>query len=58
MRGEAHAKSLRYAIFNKQYPKEEYLKIKKIIQNEIFSKLEKDKNLELNIFNIGCAKNG
>ncbi|PIT84696.1 hypothetical protein COU37_02105 [Candidatus Micrarchaeota archaeon CG10_big_fil_rev_8_21_14_0_10_45_29] len=48
-----NAKSLRYAIGNVQYPKEEYMKIKKIVLEEIAKKLEKDKKLELNIFNLG-----
>ncbi|MFH1306047.1 MAG: hypothetical protein ABIH83_00115 [Candidatus Micrarchaeota archaeon] len=51
-----NVKSMRYAIFNKQYPKEEYMKIKKIVLNEIAVKLEKNKTLDLNIFNIGCYK--
>ncbi|MFH1306049.1 MAG: hypothetical protein ABIH83_00125 [Candidatus Micrarchaeota archaeon] len=49
-----NAKSLHYAIFNRQYPKEEYLKIKKLVLAEIASKLEKEKKFDLSIFNIGC----
>lgn len=51
-----NAKSLRYAIANKEYPKEEYLKIKKLILDELNSKLENSKKLELSIFNLGCKK--
>ena len=52
-----NAKSLRYAIANKEYPKEEYLRIKKLILDELNSRLEKSKKLEMSIFNIGCHKN-
>ncbi len=50
-----NAKALRYAIFNHQYPKEEYLRIKKLVLEEIAQKLEKNKKLELSIFNL-CGK--
>ncbi|PIT84955.1 hypothetical protein COU37_00325 [Candidatus Micrarchaeota archaeon CG10_big_fil_rev_8_21_14_0_10_45_29] len=53
-----NTKAKRYAIGNVEYPKEVYLKLKKKIQEEIFAKLEKDKKLDLNIFNLGCKKNG
>ena len=49
-----NAKSLRYAIFNREYAKEEYLKIKKLVLSEISGKLLRDKNLDLNIYNLGC----
>jgi len=49
-----NVKSKRYAIGNVEYPKEEYLKLKKLILNEISSKLEKSKKLEMSIFNLGC----
>ena len=51
-----NAKALRYAIFNKQYGKEEYLKIKKMVLDEIADKLGKNKTLDINIFNIGCKR--
>ncbi|MDD5337351.1 MAG: hypothetical protein PHS02_02610 [Candidatus ainarchaeum sp.] len=51
-----NAKSLRYAIGNKEIGRENYLKIKKIILDEMVKKLEKDKKLELDIYNIGCYK--
>ncbi|MBU0586622.1 hypothetical protein KJ780_03850 [Candidatus Micrarchaeota archaeon] len=49
-----NAKSLRYAIGNKEIGKEAYMKIKKLVLDEITKKLEKDKKLNLNIFNVGC----
>ncbi|MCL6089241.1 MAG: hypothetical protein M1530_03735 [Candidatus Marsarchaeota archaeon] len=49
-----NAKALRYAVFNRQYPKEEYLRIKKLVLDEIGLKLEKDKKLDLDIYNIGA----
>ncbi|VVB56661.1 Uncharacterised protein [uncultured archaeon] len=51
-----NAKSLRYAIFNHSYPKEEYLRVKKLVLAEISAKLQKDQKLDLNVFNVGCPK--
>jgi hypothetical protein len=51
-----NTKALRYAIFNHEVGKEEYLRVKKMVLDEISRKLEKDKRLELNIFNVGCQK--
>ncbi len=51
-----NAKSKRFAIGNAEYPKEEYLKIKKLILAEIAEKLEKNKTLDYGIYNIGCKK--
>ncbi|PIT84959.1 hypothetical protein COU37_00345 [Candidatus Micrarchaeota archaeon CG10_big_fil_rev_8_21_14_0_10_45_29] len=51
-----NVKAKRYAIGNVEYPKEEYLKLKKKILMELSQKLEKDKNLDISIFNIGCKK--
>lgn len=48
-----NAKSLRYAIGNAEYPKEEYLKIKKLLLSDIGSKLLKDKKLDFSVYNIG-----
>jgi len=47
-----NAKSLRYAIFNHEVGKEKYLEIKKRVLEEMTKKLERDKHLELSIFNI------
>ncbi len=49
-----NVKAKRYAIGNVEYPKEEYLRIKKLVLAEIAAKLEKNKKLELSIFNLGC----
>ncbi|MDD5337690.1 MAG: hypothetical protein PHS02_04365 [Candidatus ainarchaeum sp.] len=51
-----NAKSLRYAIGNTEVGQEQYMRIKKVVLDEIVGKLEKDKNLELDIYNIGCYK--
>lgn len=51
-----NVKSRRYAVTNVEVGKEEYLRIKKLVLSEIVSKLEKDKNLELSIFNLGGQK--
>ena len=51
-----NAKAKHYAIGNVEYPKEQYLKIKKLILAEIANRLEKDKTLDLSIFTIGGKK--
>ena len=51
-----NTKAKRYAIGNVEYQKEEYLRIKKMVLTEISAKLEKDRKLELSIFNVGCKK--
>ena len=51
-----NVKSMRYAIGNVEYPKEEYMQIKKKLLSGMVLELEKNKTLELGIFNIGCKK--
>ncbi len=51
-----NVKSKRYAIGNVEYPKEDYLKLKKLVLAEISAKLEKDKNLDIDIYNIGSGR--
>lgn len=51
-----NVKAKRYAIGNVEYPKEEYMQIKKLVLAEICAKLEKDKKLELSIFNVGAKR--
>ena len=51
-----NVKAKRYAVGNVEYQKEEYLKIKKLVLAEIGGKLEKDKKLDLSIYNIGGQK--
>jgi len=48
-----NAKSLHYAIANKEVGKERYMQARKIVLEEIAKKLEKEKKLELDIYNIG-----
>lgn len=49
-----NAKSLRYAIWNIELGKEEYLRIKEKIIREIIETIERKKRLDVNIYNIGC----
>ncbi len=51
-----NAKNLSYAIGNVQLQKEQYLRLKKIVLEEIAGKLEKEKQLDLSIYNVGCKK--
>ncbi|MCL6089239.1 MAG: hypothetical protein M1530_03725, partial [Candidatus Marsarchaeota archaeon] len=48
-----NVKAKRYAIGNVEYPKEQYLQVKKMVLAEISAKLEKAKKLDLDIYNIG-----
>lgn len=52
-----NAKSKRYAIGNIEIGREKYMELKKKLLLEIVDKLEKDKFLKLNIYNIGCRNN-
>lgn len=47
-----NVKAKRYAIANVELGREKYLEIKKMIMNEIMEKLEKNKSLELSVFNL------
>ncbi len=47
-----NTKSKQYAICNVEIGRERYMKIKQTILDEIISKLEKDKKLDLSIFNL------
>ncbi len=49
-----NAKSLRYAICNTEVNKETYLKVKRMLLDYVNEKLEKEKALSVDIFNIGC----
>ena len=51
-----NARNMRYAIGNVQYSREEYMKAKAMLQQGIGTKLEKDKKLEMSIYNIGARK--
>ena len=48
-----NTKGKRYAIGNRELPKEEYLKIKGMLQAQMHSELERTKKLEYDIYNIG-----
>ena len=50
-----NTKSKRYAIGYVEVGKEKYMEIKKMVLNDIASRLEKDKGLKWDIYNIGCA---
>lgn len=48
-----NTKSKRYAIGNVEVGREKFIKIKKIVLDQIIRALERDKKLELSIYNIG-----
>jgi hypothetical protein len=47
-----NVKAKRYAVGNVEYPKEEYLRLKKLILAELAGRLEKDKTLGPSIYNL------
>jgi hypothetical protein len=49
-------KSKRYAIANVEVGREGYLRIKQIVLGDIAKKLERNKELEFGVFNIGCHR--
>jgi len=51
-----NAKNLKNAIGNAQYPREDYLRIKKMVLDEIARRLERDKTLPWDIYSIGAKK--
>lgn len=51
-----NTKSKRYAVGNVEIGKENYMKVKKIVLDEITAKLEKDGTLPFDIFTLGCYK--
>ena len=51
-----NAKSLKYAVGNVEVGKEKYSRIRKLVLEDISSRLEKKKELELGIYEIGCWK--
>jgi hypothetical protein len=53
-----NAKSLRYAIGNVELGREKYLRVRDAALAGLSARLEKDKTLGMDIYNIGCAKNG
>ena len=51
-----NAKGLRYAVLNTQVPKEEYLRIKKILLDYVNKELDAKGKLDFDIFSIGAKK--
>ncbi|MFA5929925.1 MAG: hypothetical protein WC861_03520 [Candidatus Micrarchaeia archaeon] len=49
-----NAKNLKYAVGNRELPKEEYLEVKKALLARISKQLEEKKSLKLSIYSIGC----
>ncbi|MBU0586624.1 hypothetical protein KJ780_03860 [Candidatus Micrarchaeota archaeon] len=49
-----NAKNLKYAICNLELGREQYMRIKKILLDEITKKLEINKKIDLSIYNVGC----
>jgi hypothetical protein len=50
-----NVKSKRYAIGNVELGRDKYLEVKQKVLEEIVKKLEKNKSLEISIFNLGQA---
>lgn len=50
-----NTKSKRYAIGNVEIGRERYLKVKKMILDEIVAKVRADKRLEYGIYSVGCG---
>jgi hypothetical protein len=51
-----NVKSKRYAIGNIEVGREKYMKIRKLLLEEIGQRLEKEKNLDLSIYSFGCRE--
>jgi len=51
-----NVKSKRYAIGNFEVGREKYMEIKGMLMKEIAARLEKDKNLGIDIYNVGVKK--
>ncbi|MFH2105953.1 MAG: hypothetical protein ABII22_01725 [Candidatus Micrarchaeota archaeon] len=51
-----NVKAKRYAICNVEVGKEKYLEIKQKIMDEMIKKLEQNKSIDINIFNIGVSR--
>ena len=49
-------KGARYAVLNQQVPKEEFLRIKRMLLDFINSELEKKGRLDVDIFSLGAKK--
>lgn len=49
-----NTKSKRYAIGNVEVGRENYMKLKKVVLDELSARLEKDKTADISIYNIGC----
>jgi hypothetical protein len=51
-----NTKNKRYAIGNTEVGKEKFLEAKKALQSWLLSQLEKNRSIDLDIYNIGCRK--
>jgi len=51
-----NVKGKRYAIGNVEVGKERYMEVRKRVLEDVVKRLEKDKKLDLDIYNIGAAK--
>ena len=49
-------KSKRYAIGNVEVGREPFMRIKKMVLDELVSKLERDKKFDVSIYNLGFGK--
>ncbi len=51
-----NTKSKRYAVGNAEVGKEQFRRVKALVQSYVLSELEKKKDCPLSIFNVGCNK--
>ncbi|MFH1471127.1 MAG: hypothetical protein ABIF01_05240 [Candidatus Micrarchaeota archaeon] len=52
----SNVKSMRYAIGNVEVGKEAYAKVKKLVLGEMANRLDGEKRLSHNVFNLGCVR--
>jgi hypothetical protein len=50
-----NAKNLKFAIGNREYPREEYMRIKALALKEISGTLLRDKTYPYSIYNVACG---
>ena len=53
-----NTKNKHYAIGNAEVGREQYLRVKNLVQQEIADRLQRDRSFPLSIYNIGCSSKG
>jgi len=51
-----NTKSKRYAVGNVEVGRENFMRIRKLVMDEMLQRIEKGKRLDWSIYNIGCGK--